>query len=298
MSAASPSPLMPRPERLLVVEDDVFSQDLIALYLRKAGFSDITVTGDGREALEIAKSRTFDLVLLDLNLPRLSGTEVLRRLRKEGFLTDTPVIVISSLANMEDTLTCLDLGAEDSLPKPFNVRLLEGRVSACLEKARLKTAARLAVDRAEGERRLALALMESLCRVALPPPGPGFAAEVAVERRPCGGPGGDVVVSLAPPGGRVVVALGTLAARGVEGTLIAARLHAALRATLDDTPDASPEVLLTRVAAAAGRDGAGGRVLVASLDPTDGTLLVSSAGAIDPVVIRPGAPPRPLIWAL
>ena len=108
--------MMPRHEHLLVVEDDDFSQELIALYLRKAGFTELTVATDGRQALELAKSRSFDLVLLDLNLPRISGTEVLRRLRAQH--TRTLVLILSAEDEIDARIRGLDLGAEAHFNRP------------------------------------------------------------------------------------------------------------------------------------------------------------------------------------
>jgi len=127
-----------RPERILLVEDDEFSSQLIEMYLRKAGFAEVGIAKDGREALEMARTMAFDLMLLDLNLPRLNGAEVLRRLKKNEVLDRMAVLVISSMSNVEETAHCMEQGAEDFLPKPFNRILLENRVLSILERRRLR----------------------------------------------------------------------------------------------------------------------------------------------------------------
>lgn len=285
------SDLMPRHERLLVVEDDAFSQELIALYLRKAGFTDITSATDGRQALDLAKSQSFDLVLLDLNLPRISGAEVLRRLKKEGFLTDTPVIVISSLSNMDDTVRCLDLGAEDYLPKPFNVRLLEGRVGACLEQRRLKAEARAALQRQARDAQAARALADALAAPTLPAPGLDFPIEAALLRDPAPTLGGDVADVIALPGGGLCFALGTVAGDGLAAVLAAARVRVRLRAAVDRAGPATPNpqtllALLNEDARAAGSGTAS--LIVGVIDPRSGTLCLANAGAADPAVVGGG----------
>lgn len=126
-----------RAERILLVEDDEFSSQLVEMYLRKIGFSAVTVAKDGREALETARNEPFDLMVLDLNLPRLNGAEVLRRLKKNDVLDHMAVLVISSLTNIEDTAQCMEFGADDFLPKPFNSGLLQQRALSILERRRL-----------------------------------------------------------------------------------------------------------------------------------------------------------------
>ncbi len=299
-----------RSEHILVVEDDEFSQQLIELYLRKAGFSELTVAADGRQALDLAKERTFDLVLLDLNLPRIGGAEVLRRLKKEGFLTDTPVIVISSIANMEDIVHCMDLGAEDYLPKPFNVRLLEGRVSACLEKRRLKAAARGALERRERDHQAARRLQAALSGPALPStlPSAGDRPGVAVAAAMIAAaePGGDFQNSFPLPGGSALMAVGTVAGHGVTATLALARLYAELRRAVDrilaEGGPVEPHALLAWVNRELCGSGTASpaafpaaTLLVGVLAPADGTLRLASAGHPDPVLLSPGGGLRPVI---
>jgi len=286
--------VLPRSEHLLVVEDDEFSQQLIGLYLRKAGFSEITVATDGRQALEIAKSREFDLVLLDLNLPRISGAEVLRRLRREGFLTDTPVIVISSIANMEETVQCLDLGAEDYLPKPFNVRLLEGRVSACLEKRRLKQEARAALDLRARLRQSVRATQAALCRLSLPPAGTGWPVEAAALMIPGAEPGGDFQAVFPLPDRSSCFLSGTVAEHGVSAALAMARVLAAVQGAIaapGDAPPPDPGQVLEAVNEQLCRDLPGPAVtLLVGVIGRDGrTIRLASAGHPDPLLFAGSA---------
>jgi class 3 adenylate cyclase len=92
---------------------------------------------NGREALDrIAKER-FDLVLLDIMMPEVNGYEVLERLKADSGTRDIPILMISALSEIESVVRCIELGAEDYLPKPFNPVLLRARIGACLEKKRL-----------------------------------------------------------------------------------------------------------------------------------------------------------------
>ncbi|WP_052711944.1 response regulator transcription factor [Elstera litoralis] len=240
---AEPQPL-PRPERLLIVEDDGFSQQLIELYLRRAGFHDLTSAGDGRVALDLAKAERFDLVLLDLNLPRVSGVEVLRRLKRDGLLIDTPVIVISSMTNMDEIVQCLDLGAEGYLPKPFNVRLLDERVSACLEMRRLKRLAVDQIDQRQTDTRAVKALHGLLHAdpATLDPQLSGATASIFIH--PAAHVGGDISLLHRHADGTVWAALGTVGASGSAAALTAAYALLHLR-TLIERGDAGPAAALT-----------------------------------------------------
>ncbi|PYJ65303.1 MAG: adenylate/guanylate cyclase domain-containing response regulator, partial [Verrucomicrobia bacterium] len=93
---------------------------------------------NGCEALEMIKEQPFDLVLLDIMMPEMDGYQVLRQLKSDPTLREIPVIVLSALGEIESVVKCIEMGAEDYLPKPFDPVLLRARVSACLEKKRLR----------------------------------------------------------------------------------------------------------------------------------------------------------------
>src|SRR5947207_9937293 len=108
----------------------------------------------------MAETGAFDLVLLDMMMPGLSGFEVLSRLKADERSRDLPVIMISALDELDSTVRCIEAGAEDYLPKPFNPVLLRARINACLEKKRLRDRERAIAEelRAEKERSEALLL--------------------------------------------------------------------------------------------------------------------------------------------
>jgi sigma-B regulation protein RsbU (phosphoserine phosphatase) len=93
---------------------------------------------NGRQALEKVGREKFDLVLLDILMPEVNGYEVLQCLKADATSRDIPVIMISALDEIEGVARCIEAGAEDYLPKPFNPTLLRARVNACLEKKRLR----------------------------------------------------------------------------------------------------------------------------------------------------------------
>jgi adenylate cyclase len=127
------------PERgaLLVVDDNEMNRDLLCRQLERQGHA-VTVAANGRQALEIIKTQRFDLVLLDILMPEMNGYEVLQRLKSHKSWRDIPVIMISAFEEMDSVVRCIEMGAEDYLPKPFDPVLLRARISACLEKKRLR----------------------------------------------------------------------------------------------------------------------------------------------------------------
>ena len=117
--------------KILIVDDDLELLSLISYALRQAGY--ITVeANDGAAGLEMFEAESPALVILDVNLPRLSGLEVCRKIRNAG---DTPVMMLTVRNAEEDQVQALDLGADDYLTKPFSPRTLLARVRALLRRA-------------------------------------------------------------------------------------------------------------------------------------------------------------------
>ena len=118
-------------EKILLVEDEEKLARMVELELRYEGYQ-VDKSFDGRSGLERALSGEYDLVLLDIMLPQLSGMEVLRRLRKEGVLL--PVIMINALDSVVEKLSGLDSGADDYVTKPFSMRILLKKVYVILSR--------------------------------------------------------------------------------------------------------------------------------------------------------------------
>jgi two-component system response regulator RegX3 len=116
--------------RVLVVEDEESYSDALAYVLRKEGF-EVAVAGDGRVALEEFERAGADIVLLDLMLPGVTGTEVCRRLRQTS---NVPVIVVSAKDDEVDKVVGLELGADDYVTKPYSPRELVARIRAVLRR--------------------------------------------------------------------------------------------------------------------------------------------------------------------
>src|SRR5262245_58065540 len=122
---------------LLVVDDIEDNRFALSRRLARQGYLNVTTAADGRQALELLNSRPFDLVLLDIMMPNVNGYEVLAAMKADERLRHIPVIMISAVDEIDSVIRCIELGAEDYLPKPFNPTLLRARVGACLERKRL-----------------------------------------------------------------------------------------------------------------------------------------------------------------
>jgi len=125
---------------ILVVDDDAGNRDVLARRLSRDGYV-VRTAADGEAALSILRAsagRPVDLALLDVMMPGMDGYELLRRIKADAALRDIPVLMISALDQLESVVRCIELGAEDYLPKPFEPVLLRARIGACLEKKRLR----------------------------------------------------------------------------------------------------------------------------------------------------------------
>jgi len=124
--------------KVLVVDDSRTLRKLLIRELNSIGISNIHEAGDGLEALERVKSEAFDLMLLDMEMPEMDGLETLKAIKSSAELSYLPVIVVSGSEHFERTIECIQVGAEDYLPKPFDPVLLRARVFSSLEKKRLR----------------------------------------------------------------------------------------------------------------------------------------------------------------
>ena len=122
---------------LLIVDDIDDNRFTLTRRLARQGYPNVTSAVDGRQALELLNSKPFDLVLLDIMMPNVNGYEVLAQMKASLSLRHIPVIMISAIDEIDSVIRCIELGAEDYLPKPFNPTLLRARVGACLERKRL-----------------------------------------------------------------------------------------------------------------------------------------------------------------
>jgi len=129
---------MLRAARLLVVDDSKMMRMGISRSLRQLGVEHIEEASNGRQALQRLQDETFDLMLLDVEMPEMTGLEVLAEMQHNPALRGFPVIVISGGQEIDDVVRCIEMGAEDYLPKPFSQVLLKARLTSSIEKKRLR----------------------------------------------------------------------------------------------------------------------------------------------------------------
>ncbi|MGA9858453.1 MAG: response regulator transcription factor [Solirubrobacteraceae bacterium] len=122
-----------RAARILLVDDEQSIQTLLSYPLRKEGY-DVVQATDGRQALERFEEQPFDLVVLDLMLPRVDGLEVCRRLRSRS---SVPIIMLTAKSEEIDKVVGLELGADDYITKPFSLREFSSRIKAALRRAEM-----------------------------------------------------------------------------------------------------------------------------------------------------------------
>ena len=134
---AIPTAVAAETGNILVVDDNATNREMLSRRLARAGHR-VHVVGSGPEALALLRREPIDLVLLDVLMPEMSGFEVLQQLTADRALREIPVVMISALDEMDSVVRCIELGAEDYLPKPFDPVLLRARIGACLEKKRLR----------------------------------------------------------------------------------------------------------------------------------------------------------------
>ncbi len=135
-----------RGARLLVVDDNKVNRLLLTRSVELQGHRAASAE-NGRIALELLRNETFDLVLLDMEMPEMDGFEVMEHLSTDAQLRDVPVIVTSSLEGLAHVVRCIQLGADDYLHKPVNQVLLKARIDSSLEKKRLRDQQRELIKR-------------------------------------------------------------------------------------------------------------------------------------------------------
>lgn len=118
--------------KLLLIEDEVTLSTIISKGLKKSGYAVDTVF-DGEEALDFVEINEYDLIILDLNLPKVDGIEVLRRIRQKN--VEVKILILSARSSIHDKITGLDTGANDYLVKPFDFQELDARIRNLLRRS-------------------------------------------------------------------------------------------------------------------------------------------------------------------
>jgi class 3 adenylate cyclase len=123
---------------ILVADDSRTMRKIFTMELEALGFSNILQAHDGQQAMDTVRTKAIDLLLLDMEMPEMDGLEVLAAIKGDEQLKSLPVIVISGAEEVAKAIRCIETGAEDYLPKPFDPVLLRARIVSSLEKKRLR----------------------------------------------------------------------------------------------------------------------------------------------------------------
>ena len=283
--------------RVLVVDDNPMNRDLLARRVARLGHT-VALAEHGRAAVDQLAAAPFDIVLLDVEMPELNGYEVLAWLKADPERARIPVIMISAVHDAEDIARCIELGADDFLPKPFDPLLLKARLGASLAKKRLHDRERLYAESLERELELGRRIQTSFLPDALPAP-PGY--EVAARFRAARQVSGDFYDAFAPPGrAELVLVVGDVCGKGVAAALFMAVLRSLVRVLADEWALARPAAgdgtaLLERMARLINRQIAEthgdtnmfATMFLGVLDPADGHLVYLNAGHDPPLVLGP-----------
>jgi len=122
---------------ILIVDDETNNRNVLERHLKRQGY-EVVCAGDGETAIHSVHHSSYDVVLLDVRMPGMDGHEVLRRLKQDSATHDIPVVMISAADDLSTIAACIEAGADDFLPKPFDPVILHARVGACVEKKRLR----------------------------------------------------------------------------------------------------------------------------------------------------------------
>ncbi|MEO7931806.1 MAG: response regulator [Chthoniobacterales bacterium] len=147
--------------RVLIVDDENLNREILCRRLLREGYSSLGVAS-GHAALEALRKEKFDIILLDIMMPGIGGIEVLQTLKQDETLRHLPVLMLSALSDVDRVARCVELGADDYLPKPVNAILLRARLGACMEKKRLRDHEQASLRELDSEKELLSVTLQSL----------------------------------------------------------------------------------------------------------------------------------------
>lgn len=220
---------------LLVVDDDKLNQMLLGKYLEIEGHQ-VTLAANGREALELLSKKSFDMMLLDIEMPEMNGYQVLDHIMRDPHHPDLPIVVTSAIEELDSVVRCIEMGAEDYLTKPINRVLLKARIDASLEKKHLRDKQTATLKRLEREMSIARNTQLSILPDKLPtPPGYDFSA-LMIPARAVGGDFYDIIPMQNQCWG---IMIGDVADKGLPAALYMTLTYSLLRseASRETPPD-------------------------------------------------------------
>jgi phosphoserine phosphatase RsbU/P len=279
---------------ILVVDDNEMNRDLLSRRLRRDGHT-VIVAEHGRAAIDRLGEQPFDLVLLDIMMPELTGYEVLEIMKADAALQQIPVVMISAATEEESIVRCLLLGADDHLPKPFNPQILRARVASSLAKKRLHDGEQRYAKSLERELEIGREIQLGFLPDSMPSPA-GW--DLCARFRPARQVAGDFYDAFAMPGGRVGLVLADVCGKGVGAALFMALFRTLIRAlaepqlaaasSVGEGLHATVQATNDYIARTHGRANMFATTFAAVLEPATGALEYVNAGHELPAVVDAG----------
>jgi phosphoserine phosphatase RsbU/P len=279
---------------LLVVDDNEDNRYTLTRRLTREGYKNLTTATSGREALDLLQSKPFDLILLDIMMPDMNGYEVLERMKVGAELRNIPVIMISALGEIDSVIRCIELGAEDYLPKPFNPTLLRARVGASLEKKRLRDEVRASLTRLEQEMDAARELQLGMLPLVFPACTPEQPVEIHAVMEPAREVGGDLYDFFRASEHLFCFLVGDVSGKGAAAAMFMARTRSLVRMAVQLWRNTSgDQVAPARIIEAVNqelcqnnRDRMFVTLFLGVLDTKTGVIAYVNAGHLPPCLLR------------
>ncbi|MFK8075734.1 MAG: SpoIIE family protein phosphatase [Granulosicoccus sp.] len=242
--------------KILIVDDIENNRFTLDIMLSVLGKFDVEEAESGPEALEKLNQTTYDLVLLDIMMPGMTGIEVLEKLDLATSSLNTKFIVVSALQDMEIIVKALELGALDYLPKPIEEALLAARLKQLLERRETDEELRKNKERIDSDLKKAADIQKSLCpeqTLSFKSLSGEICCELAGSMQPAYEVGGDFYDYFELPDGNIVVVIADACGKGAPAAIYASRVHDLLRMVAlhnaSEAKSSSEESLLTMLTA-------------------------------------------------
>jgi sigma-B regulation protein RsbU (phosphoserine phosphatase) len=267
---------------ILVVDDDQLNRMVMGKYLENEGHQ-VFFAINGVDALKKLANQTFDMLLLDIEMPEMDGYEVLEHMLGDSILRDIPVIVTSAIEQIDSVVRCIEMGAEDYLPKPVDRVLLKARIDASLEKKHLRDQQSKLLNQLEREMDIARETQLSILPAHLPEPE-GF--RLGAKMIPARAVGGDFYDVIDLGDQRWGVVIGDVADKGLPAALFMTLTYSLLRAEASrGTPPQQALLNVNRTLMALNSASMFVTILCGVLDCKQGNFSFARAGHPAPLVL-------------
>ena len=282
--------------RLLVVDDNEMNRDMLSRRLQRQGF-EVVLAEDGQQALDAVAQSPFDVILLDIMMPLMNGYEVLRRLKTNAVHRHIPVIMITAVDDADSIARCIETGAEDHLPKPFNPLILRARIDSALAKKRLRDHEQVYARSMERELAIGRQIQDSFLPDVLPQVS-GW--ELAACFQPARQVAGDFYDAFEIPGGRLCLVVADVCDKGVGAALFMALFRSLMRVlVVQNSSDSDDRAVVVRtlasvndyIAVTHSKANMFATAFFGVLTPDSGELVYVNAGHESPVLLEPSPGP-------